>query len=73
MKTIIQPKKVKFTCDNCGDIPDCGVDCEVTFNFGYGSERDGDTCQVHFCTECAEEFWDSFKRLYPKFKLTERP
>ena len=71
MKKVIQVEKVEYICDKCGDIPEYGIDAIITFQFGYGSNRDGDYGVFHFCSKCAGELWDKFSVLYPNLKLIE--
>lgn len=62
MKTRIE--KEVFECDNCGVTID-SPDCEIKFDFGYGSIYDGKRAEYHFCPDCASLIYKEFQKRPP--------
>jgi hypothetical protein len=60
-KTIEEDKIVDVTCDIC--MESCRDSIDMNFehltikgNWGYGSDKDGETWEAHVCEKCSEEY-----------------
>lgn len=56
-KILTQPIEAKFEfhCDKCEKVLEFGPDVTINFDFGYGSDRDGDKAELHLCGDCGEK------------------
>jgi len=71
-------------CDKCGESIHLNTvhdwvqitGGELTFEFNYGSNKDGDTYKVEMCDDCCDEFFKSLKhtpRVIPESLFFTKP
>jgi hypothetical protein len=67
IKQNLVPEISEFFCDICS-APAVSF---LNWDFGYGSSRDMDRADSHFCEKCGEEVLEILKNKVPNFRITE--